>query len=387
MKLPPPGAPSAAPRRSRLIGHVLRALAIFLGLVGPFAIFVTMELLTVYWGLDWPRLICVAFALLIFLSSACYVLYSRAKRHLSSSAVELQSRDKRPPVLYLRSFRADDIASRSPEMFDKTEEEIVARILDEIGPVIAIGKPGEQLPALGASRVYVGQDEWKETVQSYMDDAKLVVLRLGSTMGFWWELNQSIKTLDPTRLLLLTPYEKEHYDVFRLQAAGYFPRPLPDYVESRSVLPGPLGGFRTGWVKGRLGSLRGLVYFNSDWTAEYVDLVGARWTWRYALRFFARPLLSSKLKWALRPVYRRLFVLWRPPAIRWLVLATFSMMICNIFSVAVAVCAPENKFLAVYGKMFRWTFFPASLSLLAWALLSWRLGTIELNGSLSGESR
>jgi hypothetical protein len=31
-------------------------------------------------------------------------------------------------------------------------------------PVIAVGKPGETLPELGAARMYVGHEDWQRTL-------------------------------------------------------------------------------------------------------------------------------------------------------------------------------------------------------------------------------
>ena len=63
------------------------------------------------------------------------------------------ARDARPLVLYLRSFRDDAIAARVTriELGEfVTEEERLVEVMQPIGPVIAIGRPGE-LPDLGAA--------------------------------------------------------------------------------------------------------------------------------------------------------------------------------------------------------------------------------------------
>ena len=45
--------------------------------------------------------------------------------------------------------------------------------------VVAIGKPGEDLPTPGAARIYVSDEEWKEEVKRRMRAARLVVIRAG----------------------------------------------------------------------------------------------------------------------------------------------------------------------------------------------------------------
>ena len=45
-----------------------------------------------------------------------------------------------------------------------TEEEQLAKVVAEIGSFIAIGRPGENLPTLGAIRLYTGDADWQESV-------------------------------------------------------------------------------------------------------------------------------------------------------------------------------------------------------------------------------
>src|SRR5262249_9648035 len=67
----------------------------------------------------------------------------------------------KPPVLLLRSF-TDDVAGIPSSMLiprlarrRKRLEEMIGEQLTTAGPFVAIGKPGERLPQLGASRLYV----------------------------------------------------------------------------------------------------------------------------------------------------------------------------------------------------------------------------------------
>jgi len=115
--------------------------------------------------------------------------------------------------LYLRSF-ADDgtqlvdaelgpIARRWVTLLAlPTAEEQSTAALDAVGPVVAIGKPGEPLPELGAARLYVGDDRWQAEVLALMDSAALVVLRIGSSPGLLWEIEQVLARLPRRRLVL-----------------------------------------------------------------------------------------------------------------------------------------------------------------------------------------
>jgi hypothetical protein len=86
-------------------------------------------------------------------------LMQRARRTLVLRSAEVRDRDLRPPVLFVRSF-VDDLLELKPKfeyfsrLFRKrlTLEEFVVGRLMTLGPVVAIGKPGEALSPLGAAR-------------------------------------------------------------------------------------------------------------------------------------------------------------------------------------------------------------------------------------------
>jgi hypothetical protein len=72
------------------------------------------------------------------------------------TASERLLNDKRAPVVLLRSFGDDDLRVVRSEARDKAEkEDFEVGIEDQFavfGPMVAIGRPGEALPALGAAR-------------------------------------------------------------------------------------------------------------------------------------------------------------------------------------------------------------------------------------------
>lgn len=82
------------------------------------------------------------------------------------SAEEAKRRDRRPPVLLLRSFQ-DDVLRLEPPMF-KTKarehwnfEELLTGQLWGRGPVIAIRRCGELVPPVRAARSYYTDDMWQ----------------------------------------------------------------------------------------------------------------------------------------------------------------------------------------------------------------------------------
>lgn len=146
------------------------------------------------------------------LAIAAWRLWRRSQRHAAPSAAEVLGADPRPPVLYLRSFRDDGTLWLDQEQgrlaqwwskllaFRTTEEQCVAA-LQAVGPVVAIGKPGEPIPELGAARLYVGHDAWQAEVRQLMDRAALVVVRIGSSPGVLWEIEQVLSRLPRERLV------------------------------------------------------------------------------------------------------------------------------------------------------------------------------------------
>ena len=85
-------------------------------------------------------------------------------RKCAHHSQELLAQDLRPPVLYLRAFLHDPTAAKvvafgeglageagfvnfiAPPIY--SEEEQLAEVFNEIGPFVAIGRPGETLPLL-----------------------------------------------------------------------------------------------------------------------------------------------------------------------------------------------------------------------------------------------
>ncbi|MBV8096570.1 MAG: hypothetical protein JO110_25675, partial [Acetobacteraceae bacterium] len=128
--------------------------------------------------------------------SALIVLGNRAMLRAGEQAT---ANDSRRPVVYLRPFAGDRDMARRPLSFGrlfaiKTEEQQLIEVLRDIGPVFAIGKPGERLPLLGASRLYFEGEEWRRQVVDWFSRAALIAVRLPvrQTPGILWELSLSL---------------------------------------------------------------------------------------------------------------------------------------------------------------------------------------------------
>ncbi len=137
---------------------------------------------------------------------------ARLRRCYSSpEARAVLKRDARPPVLMLRSFADDELRFSDQTTFDnlyssdRTFEEMVTDQLWEVGPVVAIGRPGEKIPLSGAVREYVGNDSWQERVRTLADQAALIVMVLGPTEGFGWELKNIADKGFLRKVILIMP--------------------------------------------------------------------------------------------------------------------------------------------------------------------------------------
>jgi hypothetical protein len=222
--------------------------------------------------------ICWMFSGLLIAIVAGYCLV-RAKRFDVEPAQVVLQRDPRPPIVYLRSFKADSSVSRSVGRAGfnfTTEEGEIAEMLAGIGPIIAIGRPGETLSYQGAARLYVKDSDWQQEVLSLLEAAPLVIVRAGGTPGLQWEIETSVKIVKPERLVFLLPLNRKGYEQFRRRNAEYFPRGLPDY---------------TGW-RYPVTTVRAVLFFDWDWAPHLRTHTGsARLHWaKVALKSIERAL-------------------------------------------------------------------------------------------------
>jgi TM2 domain-containing membrane protein YozV len=232
------------------------------------------------------------------------------------SAEELLKKDPRPPVVYLRSFHDDDQLMPGSGLMHRltaswqwtaavTPEQELAMILNRAGPVIAIGKPGEELPELGAARLYVDDAGWQVKVTELLAQARLVVIRSGATASLRWELDQAAERVPRSRLLLVLLGAGEDAVAFQHEVEQRFgppemmtPPPKTSLLLKlvRLVLP----------VAGDLGTV---IYFSSrgEPRAEAIRFV---LTWRWIVlgpyRRYQEPMDR-----AFQRVFRALELPWR----------------------------------------------------------------------------
>ena len=154
-------------------------------------------------------------------------LMQRARQTLALRSAEVRDRDPRPPVLFVRSF-VDDLLELAPKveyfsrLFRKRltlEEFLVGRQMT-LGPVVAIGKPGEALSPLGAAREYVHGPGWQDRVRGLLGESSWVVAILGGGEGLKWEYEQILQRDLTGRFILVVPPAtpavfRERWDIFQ----------------------------------------------------------------------------------------------------------------------------------------------------------------------------
>lgn len=194
------------------------------------------------------RFLVMAIALTITTLAIWPLIYYFSRRALmmrARSALQELSRigDKRP-ILYLRSFDIDQQAAEptarelaGASLMIATPEQQLSAKLAPIGPMIAIGKPGEDLPAIGAARFYTTDELWQQKVADVASVSQLVILTSGVTEGLRWEISHIVGSIPPEKLILwahpqllnLSAAEREwEWTTFRNSLGRLFPKPLPE---------------------------------------------------------------------------------------------------------------------------------------------------------------
>jgi hypothetical protein len=229
-------------------------------------------------------LIYSAFAVLVFARLRNHLLRQQWQTRAKTAEEALEKAGSKRPVFYLRSFQLDERVDK-PSFAERylgiipvaNPEQRLTAALAKVGPVIAIGRPGEKIRALGAARFYVSEDLWHEKVADVVKVSQLVLWATGVTDGLKWEISHLIEKLPPEKLVLwahphllrLSVAEREaEWTRFRESLGTIFPKPLPAV----------------------LGNAR-FVCFASDWEPV---LIAPPWNnpW-WAMQSFLDPLASA----------------------------------------------------------------------------------------------
>jgi hypothetical protein len=237
----------------------------------------------VIFGLDaWAGIPGLFFLLIAIVSKLVARPFLRKHYHEVRRFISLRSRvgasPEALPVLYLRSFSDDARASKTVGML--TEEEQLVEALLPFGPVLAVGRPGESLPEVGATRLYLSDDEWQERVARMMSEAILVVIRTGASHGLAWEVDTAVRAVAPQSLLLIVDSQAELDAMLTRMGA------LTGQQRLRVRLRGK-----------RIASIRGMVAFDDNWAPQALTM--RRGLFRDP--DFDKPLVA-RFKLSLRPL-------------------------------------------------------------------------------------
>ena len=157
-------------------------------------------------------------------------LVKKGKQYHSREMAAKALRDSRSPIVYLRAFKDDELMSKSlvsreglfrPSIFTAqlnlvSQEERMAKAMARIGPFLALGRSEDELPPLGAIRLYGDDEHWHENILKLLKRARLVTIRAGVTKSLMWELKEARKFLRPQQLVFLVPNDRDSYDKFRI---------------------------------------------------------------------------------------------------------------------------------------------------------------------------
>jgi hypothetical protein len=170
----------------------------------------------------------IALVMFLVLSSAIFaaVLYGAvfagiigllrigARRFARVTAENLIERDHRAPILFLRSFKDEQVRlDRSKPgfirgMLGAYQRPMLDHVLLEeftpLGPVIAIGMPGRRAP-FGAARTYASDDEWRSVVEKFAAAASAIVMVFDDTEGVEWEFTHIMERGHLAKTLFLMP--------------------------------------------------------------------------------------------------------------------------------------------------------------------------------------
>lgn len=201
----------------------------------------------------------------------CAWLWNWGSRFLLESAIVAIG--EKPPVIYLRSFRKEKAITK--------EERAFAAILEDIGPVVAIGRPGEVAPRLGSARLYVSDTEWQAEISDLIRRSCLVVMLAGKSGGLGWEIGECKRLLGPDRLLIFVPTDRSEYEGFAELFSRTFGVRLPDNVRTEretGILSGILISFglrrRPSFMD--LAGLAGIISFKAGWQPVFIGLLDDR---------------------------------------------------------------------------------------------------------------
>jgi hypothetical protein len=161
----------------------------------------------------------------------------QANQHLLEPGSKLLQADLRPTILLLRTFLDDCkvVRGSSDDPRLVTLEECLCWKFNKLGPVVAVGRPGEGLPPLGAARFWVEDHQWRDVVNDIALESQYIVLIMGSLptpshepSGLHWEIRRALQDDVREKLILIIPpisdeELKERWEQYRSLCGNAWP--------------------------------------------------------------------------------------------------------------------------------------------------------------------
>jgi hypothetical protein len=161
----------------------------------------------------------IYFALALVVSplsvAAANQILKGAQRKIRFSVEEITAVDRRPPILFLRAFRDDQVALSTPRYTWLGRLFAIAMPLQSLdhlllsegtlyGPMVALGNPKDAMPPYGVARGYVGNEHWQDSVKDLARAALAIVICVDDTDSMWWEVEHLVaeQYLDKALILL-----------------------------------------------------------------------------------------------------------------------------------------------------------------------------------------
>jgi hypothetical protein len=220
--------------------------------------------------------------------------FLRARRHRARIIPSPRILGAGSYTLYLRPFDDDRrrtaihdiplpgaVGGLSLVLSGRSAEEQIADVLRPVGPLIAVGAPGERLPHAGAVRMYLPKtpkEAWQEPVRQLMRRSRLTVLTLGTSEGTMWELAEALRLLPPQRLVLFLPsMDGDDYERIRAEIGSRLP-PGPPWLAHSHREP-----------------VQGVIHFDADWTPTLTPVMSTRHNQRWNLFVALLPGMKAAL--------------------------------------------------------------------------------------------
>ena len=247
----------------------------------------------------------------LLLSLALVIAFGRWRKRFRVNAPRVLENETRMPILYLRSFLYETAEKseivpkeRRTKLYEyENDDEVLAMALRSTGPLVAIGKPDDKIPPLGALRLYFADEEWQEKVEMLMAISQLVIIQSGNTAGTNWEIQRARELLPPEKIIfsflswqeLGAGERQSEYELFSRQIKRAYGCDLPETIGRAYFL-----------------------YFDKEWKPQLIGLTGWKagffWScsrqhilWRFlfvALR--GGPLIFFPIRTLLTNLLRRL---------------------------------------------------------------------------------